>query len=242
MSRRMAAKNRINDITTAAINIFRQKGFRQAQMGDIAKEAGVASGTLYNYFESKSHLFVYVMINGAPQDNKSMPSPEASSARTEEDLIEILRNNIKQRARFSSVGRFLKMEAEDIVLAEEIATILEEWWDMMERNRVQIAIIEKSTAEFMEMAEIYDKHARGYTIDQIEEYLSLRIRQGVIRKLNSARGMARAMTESLSWFAWKQFDREPLPHYRKTEILPDLVSTFVRGLEASSSINERKQS
>ena len=242
MSRQAAAKNRTNDIATAAIKIFRQKGFRQAQMGDIAKEAGVASGTLYNYFESKSHLFVYVMINGAPQDNESMPSPEASSARTEEDLIEILRNNIKQRAHFSSVERFLKTEAEDIVLAEEIATILEEWWDMMERNRVQIAIIEKSAAEFMEMAEIYDKNARGYTIDQIEEYLSLRISQGVIRNLNSIRGMARAMTESLSWFAWKQFDREPLPHYRRADVLPDLVSTFVRGLEASSSINERKQS
>lgn len=239
MSRRMAPENRIKDIVRAAITVFRQKGFRQAQMGDIAKEAGVASGTLYTYFESKSHLFVYVMMNGAPEDGKSMPSPEASSARLEEDLIEILRKNIKQRARFSSVDRFLKTEVENIVLAVEIATILEEWWNMMERNHVQIAIIEKSATEFQEIAEIYDKHARGYTIDQIEEYLSLRIRQGVIRKLNSIRGMARAMTESLSWFAWKQFEREPVPHYKKSDILPDMVSTYVRGLEASSPTNER---
>jgi len=242
MSRRTAAENRINDITRAAIKVFRQKGFRQAQMGDIAKEAKVASGTLYNYFESKSHLFVYVMMNGAPQDNKSMPSPEASSARTEEDLIKILKRDLKGRARLASVDRFLETEAKDIGLATEIATILEELWDLMEENHVQIAIIEKSATEFLEMAEIFDKHARRYTVEQIEEYLSLRIRQGVIRKLNSIRGMARAMSESLSWFAWKQFEREYVPRYRKAEILPDLVSTFVRGLEASSSTNERKQS
>jgi AcrR family transcriptional regulator len=242
MSRRIAPENRINDITRAAITVFRQKGFRQAQMADIAKEAGVAPGTLYTYFESKSHLFIYVMINGAPGDDKSMPPPEESSARTEEELVEILETYLKERARLASANRFLETAAKDIDLAKEIAEIFEEWWDLMEEHHVQIAIIEKSAAEFSEMAQIYDKYGRKYTTEQIEKYLSLRIRQGVIRNLNSIRGMARAMTESLSWFAWKQFEREPVPHYQKPEILPDLVSTYVRGLEASSSINERKQS
>ena len=211
-------------------------------MVSIAKEAGVAPGTLYTYFESKSHLFVYVMMNGAPQDDKSMPSPEASPARTEEELIKILKRDLKGRARLGSVHKFLETEGKNIDIATEIATILDEYWDVMEENRVQIAIIEKSAVEFLEMAEIYDKYARRYINAQIEEYLSLRIRQGAIRKLNSTGGMARAMTESLSWFAWKQFDREYAPRHRRAEILPDLVTTFVRGLEASGSTNERKQS
>lgn len=239
MSKRFAPENRINDITRAAITVFRQKGFRQAQMVDIAREAGLSPGALYTYFESKSHLFVYVIMNGAPQEGKSMPPPQESSARTEGDLIEILNSYVRTRARLASANEFLETKLEDIDLATEITTILGEWWDLMEENHVQIAIIEKSAAEFPEMAQVYFRDADRYTVEQIEQYLSLRMRQGVIRKLNSARGMARAMSESLSWFGWKQFDRETAPHQRKEEILPDLALTFARGLQAYGSTNER---
>lgn len=242
MAKRIGAENRIKDITRAAIVVFRQKGFRQAQMADIAKEAGLSPGGLYTYFESKSHLFVYVMINGAPENGGPMPTPESASARTEEELVEIFERYLKERAQLASVNRFLETEAKDVDLAAEIAAIFEEWWDLMEEHNVQIAIIEKSAAEFLEMAEIYDKYGRRYLVEQVEEYLSLRIRQGVIRELNSIGGMARAIMESLSWFAWKQFAREPVPLYRKADVLPDLILTSVRGLEASSRINERKQS
>ena len=127
-------------------------------------------------------------------------------------------------------------------LAAEIATIFEEWWDLMEDYHVQIAIIERSAAEFSEMAKIYDKYGRRYLVEQLEKYLSLRIRQGVIRELKIVGAMARAMLESLSWFAWKQFARDYAPRHRKADVLPDIVLSSVRGLEASKPINEREQS
>ncbi len=242
MTRRIGTDSRIRDITSAAIVVFQRKGFRQAQMVDIAKEAGLSPGTLYNYFESKSHLFAYVMLYGAPVDGKSMPSPDASAARTEEELIDIFEKNIRERVRLASVTRFLDTTVKDIDLLTEIATILEEWWDLMEEYHVQIAIIEKSAAEFLEMAEMYDKYARRYLVDQIEEYLALRVRQGVIRELKSIGGMARAMSEALSWFAWKQFARKTVPLYQKADVLPDLISTSVRGLEKLHSKYEKGQS
>ncbi len=41
----------------AAEKVFAQRGFAGARMADIARTAGVATGTLYNYFESKDEVF-----------------------------------------------------------------------------------------------------------------------------------------------------------------------------------------
>lgn len=49
--------NKKNDILDAAIKVFFEKGFHETKMEDIAKEAGVGKGTIYEYFESKKDLF-----------------------------------------------------------------------------------------------------------------------------------------------------------------------------------------
>ena len=43
-------------ILDAAVRVFARKGFHASRVGDIAREAGVAHGLLYHYFESKDKL------------------------------------------------------------------------------------------------------------------------------------------------------------------------------------------
>ena len=43
-------------ILNAAVRLFSTQGFQQTTTAQISKEAGVATGTLFNYFESKSEL------------------------------------------------------------------------------------------------------------------------------------------------------------------------------------------
>ena len=45
-------------ILEAAVNIFADHGFHQATVSQIAKEAGVADGTIYLYFKNKEDLLV----------------------------------------------------------------------------------------------------------------------------------------------------------------------------------------
>jgi TetR/AcrR family transcriptional regulator, fatty acid metabolism regulator protein len=45
-------------IIQAATKIFAQKGFFQAKVSDIAREAGVADGTIYLYFENKDDILI----------------------------------------------------------------------------------------------------------------------------------------------------------------------------------------
>ncbi len=48
---------------TAAAELASEKELARVQMHDVAKRAGVAIGTLYRYFPSKTHLFAAVMVD-----------------------------------------------------------------------------------------------------------------------------------------------------------------------------------
>lgn len=45
------------EILNAAIKVFSEAGIEGATIGEIAKEAGIGKGTVYDYFDSKDTLF-----------------------------------------------------------------------------------------------------------------------------------------------------------------------------------------
>jgi TetR/AcrR family fatty acid metabolism transcriptional regulator len=47
-------------ITDAAIAVFAEKGYHAARVSDVAKEAGVADGTIYLYFRNKEDLLLSI--------------------------------------------------------------------------------------------------------------------------------------------------------------------------------------
>ena len=72
-------------ILAAARKVFARKGYEGATMADIAREAGVAAGTVYLYYASKTDLFaelnaqLYRVINQAMADAKAPPDVEGGT-------------------------------------------------------------------------------------------------------------------------------------------------------------------
>lgn len=52
------AEERRQEIVDSALQLFKQKGFGETTVGDIAAAAGVATGTVYLYFPSKDHVLL----------------------------------------------------------------------------------------------------------------------------------------------------------------------------------------
>ena len=52
------ADARRTQILEAAARVFAEKGFHSATIRDIARQAGIADGTIYNYFENKTALLL----------------------------------------------------------------------------------------------------------------------------------------------------------------------------------------
>lgn len=56
----MKAENKHSKIISAATKVFAKKGFFTARISDIAKEAKVADGTIYLYFNNKFDILISV--------------------------------------------------------------------------------------------------------------------------------------------------------------------------------------
>ncbi len=48
---------RKQQILLAALRVFARRGFQRATLREIAQEAGIGKSTIYEYFQSKTHLF-----------------------------------------------------------------------------------------------------------------------------------------------------------------------------------------
>jgi TetR/AcrR family fatty acid metabolism transcriptional regulator len=60
--RQQLIEARHNQILDAASKVFAQRGFHGATTRHIAREAGVAEGTIYNYFDSKGDLLIAILM------------------------------------------------------------------------------------------------------------------------------------------------------------------------------------
>ena len=54
-------KARRNQILDAATRVFAEKGFHRATIKDIARVAGIADGTIYTYFSSKTDVLLSIL-------------------------------------------------------------------------------------------------------------------------------------------------------------------------------------
>ncbi|MCP4601355.1 MAG: TetR/AcrR family transcriptional regulator [Proteobacteria bacterium] len=93
-------------IALAAVEIFGVKGFDRTRIDDVAREAGVGKGTIYEYFKNKEEL-----MDGALQSllanmyEKLLPSPDPERSPLE-TLKELSRKTIEAMADLGGAYRF----------------------------------------------------------------------------------------------------------------------------------------
>jgi TetR/AcrR family fatty acid metabolism transcriptional regulator len=75
---------RRSQILDAATTVFAAKGFERATIRDIAKTAGVADGTIYNYFENKMAIMLGIVnrLNESDRREEDLRQIEGMDTRT----------------------------------------------------------------------------------------------------------------------------------------------------------------
>ena len=74
-------------ILVSARRLFREKGFEGAAIRDIAREAGVAAGTLFNYFSSKEEIAAALAHEAAAKARTDFGKKRRPDATLREDLF-----------------------------------------------------------------------------------------------------------------------------------------------------------
>lgn len=88
----MKAENKHSKIIAAAIKVFAKKGFFSARISDIAKEAKVADGTIYLYFNNKNDILISIF----EEEVGKIVERTKSCIEKSDDPIEMLRIFIEQ--------------------------------------------------------------------------------------------------------------------------------------------------
>src|SRR5450755_1754313 len=78
-------------ILDAAEQIFARHGFFAAKVSDVAKEAGVADGTIYLYFKSKDDLLISIFEDRMERVNDNARAAIAGDGTAIERLQRLLR-------------------------------------------------------------------------------------------------------------------------------------------------------
>jgi len=74
----------------AAAELATEKELARVQMHEVAKRAGVAIGTLYRYFPSKTHLFVAVMVEQIDQIAARRATGSSGTTGGKDTIYEVL--------------------------------------------------------------------------------------------------------------------------------------------------------
>ncbi len=104
-------------ILDAAVKVFARKGFYQSRVAEIAREAGVADGTVYLYFKNKDDLLISIFeekmreiiqrfhtVAGSGQDAgarfEALVRMHLTSFQADPDLAAVLQVELRQSSRF----------------------------------------------------------------------------------------------------------------------------------------------
>lgn len=94
----------------SAINVFSEKGFHNAKISEIAREAGVADGTTYLYFKNKDDLLMKAVENLFEQKIVEMAESIEKETTGLDKLLRFAEEHITIFTKDPKVVRFLAVE------------------------------------------------------------------------------------------------------------------------------------
>ena len=201
-------------------------------MSDVAGEAGVSQGTLYNYVESKEALFALLMerfLGGAPSSQAEFPvrAPAADvlAARVAEAVAKSFALPKLDRA----LRRRVVVDA-----ASELAEIIDELFERTIATREGADALERSAIDSPELAAIFYGATRRSLFDRFTRLVRMRRASGHYRSVDPGAG-ARLIIESVTTFGRHIYnDRDPVL-FDLTAARGSVRDVLVAGLLASSA-------
>jgi AcrR family transcriptional regulator len=108
--RQQLIEARRNQILDAAAAVFAEKGFHRTSTKDIAGKAGIAEGTIYNYFDSKDDLLIGMMSRLAELETLGDELTEALQGDVRDFFVAMFRHRVESLERAQGTLRAILPE------------------------------------------------------------------------------------------------------------------------------------
>jgi AcrR family transcriptional regulator len=197
--KRIRSQSRTDDLIRAGTRVFLEKSYRRAQVSDVAREMGVAPGTIYLYVESKEALFDLILRASLDANIATEITLPVATRRPEEILV-FIQTELAAESRIESLERAL-VARRPRDPAAELASIVRELYTRASRRWLSLKLIERSAPDWPELAALWFGGHRLRLLEQLSRYLQMRMKSQVLRPAPNPTIAARLILELVATFA-----------------------------------------
>jgi AcrR family transcriptional regulator len=191
-------RERLAAIAAAAIEVFGRLGYRGTRTAEVAAKAGMSTGSLFTYVESKEALFHLVfpyclrLLPDSPELPLRTPEPGATVALFAQALGGVP----------VSCLHVALAGDEPADVAGELRGIVAEIYDTLERAWPLLSVVERCAPEIPEPETVWFGEDRADIYADLAEYLRRRAASGQLRPMPDTHMAAHVVGEMAAWSAW----------------------------------------
>lgn len=196
---RRTPPGRVQDVASAACEVFIAKGYRRALMTDVAERLELSHALLYRYVESKEAL-LEMAARYAMDQEADLTAEVPLATPPQGHILELIRTWLAVRATFPKLRAALECESGGDAAAE-LAGIIDELYDFVEQNRLLLLLIESLADDYPGLGggSVNDRK-RSYS-GLVAAFLASRSASGGLRPVADPEIAAHFLIESIGWFA-----------------------------------------
>lgn len=177
----MAEKNqKRKDILTSAKTLFNEKGFHNTKMEEIATNAGVGKGTLYEYFISKQDIFDEFCVENVNLIREGIEEISKREISFKEKLIEIF-NRREKSMELKDITIENMLSHKNIISDKVVKTMMKHITDVY---KVLTIIIDQGKEEGVVDKSIPSEIIACTVIGTMGEYYRLRLFKEYSKKID----------------------------------------------------------
>lgn len=217
-------KNRLDLFYTAGSHLFINKGYARTQMKDIAKQIGLSTGMIYQYFKSKNDLLNFIL--------KCTIEPEYIEKEydypIQAELFDHLDKEIEQALQRNAEGFNQGMADPDYTPEKMFADA----YDVIAKYGVGCLIIEHNVDDLSKLADSYQAFRRLF-FKQVYQYVDRFIKEGSFRQVTDVHYTTRAIVEIMVFWGMHimndafEVDKEITREKAKAICLDNLIHAYV---------------
>jgi TetR/AcrR family fatty acid metabolism transcriptional regulator len=165
---RIEKNHKYHQILEAAIKVFARQGFHQSTVAQIAKEAGVADGTIYLYFKNKDDILIQFFNYKTKQVFDSFRTEVARADSSLEKLRYLIRRHLEEFQRNREMAVVYQVEThQNSRLAEpQIREMSQMYRDLISE------IVEQGQQEGTIRRDLYVGLVKRFIIGAVDEVIN----------------------------------------------------------------------
>ena len=223
---------RLEEITGAGRTLLGTVGYRRTRMADVASAAGLSTGSVYTYIDSKEALLHTVLTSFFSPDSLRATEIPITAPDLGVTLKEVRLGLEREAAAPVLEAAFVATAPRDV--RPELTAILNEMYSMIGHLWPVLAVLEKCAEDISELRDFYFGRQRKGHLSRFALYVRQRAAEGRLNVSMDAELSAQLAVETLTWHAWHRLEGFDQPRFSGQESRKVVIEFAVNGLMAAS--------